>query len=74
MIPEVVGQMAYEVIGNHSTVTMAAETGQLQLKAVELIIVDSPHESAFYLEVLCRTLTATASGALPRRPECCASP
>ena len=31
VIPEVVNQVAYEVIGNDITVTMAAEAGQLEL-------------------------------------------
>ena len=33
MIPEVVNQIAFEVIGNDMTITMAAEAGQLQLNA-----------------------------------------
>ena len=33
VIPEVVNQIAYEVIGSDVTVTMAAEGGQLQLNA-----------------------------------------
>jgi aspartate ammonia-lyase len=38
IIPEVVNQIAFEVIGNDMTVTMAAEAGQLQLNAFEPII------------------------------------
>ncbi|MEE6165730.1 MULTISPECIES: aspartate ammonia-lyase [unclassified Mycolicibacterium] len=38
VIPEVVNQVAFEVIGNDLTVTMAAEAGQLQLNAFEPII------------------------------------
>jgi aspartate ammonia-lyase len=38
VIPEVVNQLAFEVIGNDLTVTMAAEAGQLQLNAFEPII------------------------------------
>lgn len=38
VIPEVVNQVAFEVIGNDLTVTMAAESGQLQLNAFEPII------------------------------------
>jgi aspartate ammonia-lyase len=38
VIPEVVNQVAFEVIGNDITVTMAAEAGQLQLNAFEPII------------------------------------
>ena len=38
VIPEVVNQVAYQVIGNDSTVTMAAEAGQLQLNVMEPVI------------------------------------
>ncbi len=38
VIPEVVNQVAYEVIGNDLTVTFAAEGGQLQLNAFEPVI------------------------------------
>jgi aspartate ammonia-lyase len=38
VIPEVVNQVAFEVIGNDLTVTMAAEAGQLELNAMEPVI------------------------------------
>jgi aspartate ammonia-lyase len=38
VIPEVVNQIAYQVIGNDLTVTLAAEAGQLQLNAMEPVI------------------------------------
>jgi len=41
VIPEVVNQVAFEVIGNDVTVTLAAEGGQLQLNAFEPIIAHS---------------------------------
>lgn len=39
VIPEVVNQVAYQVIGNDLTVTFAAEAGQLQLNAMEPVII-----------------------------------
>ena len=39
VIPEVVNQVAFQVIGNDLTVTLAAEAGQLQLNAFEPVIV-----------------------------------
>jgi aspartate ammonia-lyase len=39
VIPEVVNQIAFQVIGNDLTVTLAAEAGQLQLNAMEPVIV-----------------------------------
>ncbi|WP_168397888.1 aspartate ammonia-lyase [Acinetobacter indicus] len=45
VIPEVVNQIAFKVIGNDLTVTMAAEAGQLQLNVMEPVIAVSIHES-----------------------------
>lgn len=38
VIPEVVNQIAFNVIGNDTTITLAAEAGQLELNAFEPII------------------------------------
>lgn len=45
VIPEVVNQIAYRVVGNDLTVTMASEAGQLELNVMEPIIVHSLFES-----------------------------
>ncbi|MDX9820753.1 MAG: lyase family protein, partial [Syntrophales bacterium] len=39
VIPEMVNQIAFKVIGNDLTVTLAAEAGQLELNVMEPIIV-----------------------------------
>lgn len=57
IIPEVVNQIAFEVIGNDVTITMAAEGGQLQLNAFEPIIGHSLFKSVGHLAAGCRTLT-----------------
>ncbi len=57
IIPEVVNQIAYEVIGNDITITMASEAGQLQLNAFEPIIAHSLFKSIEHLAAGCRTLT-----------------
>ncbi len=57
IIPEVVNQVAFEVIGNDVTVTMAAEAGQLQLNAFEPIIAWSLFKSIYHLTAACNTLT-----------------
>src|SRR5690606_35391524 len=57
VIPEVVNQIAYEVIGNDVTVTFAAEAGQLQLNAFEPIIAHSLFKSIKHLHNGCVTLT-----------------
>jgi aspartate ammonia-lyase len=56
VIPEVVNQVAYEVIGNDMTITMASEAGQLQLNAFEPIIGWSLFKSVGHLTEACRTL------------------
>ncbi len=45
VIPEVVNQIAYKVVGNDLTVTMASEAGQLQLNVMEPIIAYSIMEN-----------------------------
>jgi aspartate ammonia-lyase len=56
VIPEVVNQIAFEVIGNDMTVTMAAEGGQLQLNAFEPIIAYSLFRSVPHLKQGCIVL------------------
>ena len=56
VIPEVVNQIAFEVIGNDVTVTFAAEAGQLQLNAFEPIIAHSLFKSVSHLRNGCLTL------------------
>ncbi|MCP9760454.1 aspartate ammonia-lyase [Aquitalea sp. S1-19] len=56
VIPEVVNQVAFEVIGNDMTVTMAAEGGQLQLNAFEPVIAYSLFRSVSHLIAACDTL------------------
>ena len=57
IIPEVVNQVAFEVIGNDVTVTMAAEAGQLELNAFEPVIAFNLFRSIDMLGRACRTLT-----------------
>jgi aspartate ammonia-lyase len=45
VIPEVVNQIAFKVIGNDLTVALAAEAGQLELNVMEPVIVQSLFES-----------------------------
>ncbi|MCZ4521403.1 aspartate ammonia-lyase [Rhodococcus ruber] len=56
VIPEVLNQVAYEVIGHDVTITMAAEAGQLQLNAFEPIIVKSLSDGMEHLSAACRTV------------------
>ena len=56
VIPEVMNQVAFEVIGNDVTITMASEGGQLQLNAFEPIMGWSLYKSIAHLTRACRTL------------------
>ncbi|MGC0367667.1 aspartate ammonia-lyase [Rhodococcus sp. 27YEA15] len=56
VIPEVVNQVAFEVIGNDVSITLAAEAGQLQLNAFEPIIAHSLFQSITHLTHACDTL------------------
>ena len=54
VIPEVVNQIAYRVIGNDLAVTMAAEAGQLELNVMEPVIAQSLFSS---IEILKNGMT-----------------
>lgn len=56
VIPEVVNQVCYKVIGNDITITFAAEAGQLQLNVMEPVIAQSLFESIELLNNACITL------------------
>ena len=56
VIPEVVNQVAFEVIGNDVAVSFAAEGGQLQLNAFEPVMAHSLFESLAHLRAGCLTL------------------
>lgn len=56
VIPEVVNQVAFEVIGNDVTISFAAEAGQLQLNAFEPIIAHSLFKSISHLQSACVSL------------------
>ena len=56
VIPEVVNQVCFKVIGNDLAITMAAEAGQLQLNVMEPVIGFSIMESIQYLTNAMNTL------------------
>lgn len=51
VIPEVVNQVCFKVMGNDLTISLAAEAGQLQLNVMEPVIASSLFES---LKLLCQ--------------------
>ena len=57
VIPEVTNQVCFKVIGNDTTVSFAAEAGQLELNVMEPIITASLFESLTWLKNAIETLT-----------------
>ena len=64
VIPEVVNQIAFLVIGNDVTVSFAAEAGQLQLNAFEPISAQSLFDSLIYLRNGCVILATRCVGGI----------
>ncbi|WP_425989405.1 aspartate ammonia-lyase [Ensifer sp. R-19] len=58
VIPEVVNQVAFQVIGSDLVVTLAAEAGQLQLNAMEPVIVFNLLQSISIMANAIRTLAS----------------
>ncbi len=56
VVPEVVNQVCFKVIGNDTTVTFAAEAGQLQLNVMEPVIGQAMFESIDILANACVNL------------------
>ncbi|GAA2073582.1 aspartate ammonia-lyase [Aeromicrobium tamlense] len=57
VIPEVVNQVAFQIIGHDVTVSMAAESGQLQLNAFEPVICYSLSAGLYRLRTAITSLT-----------------
>ncbi len=71
IIPEVVNQVAFEVIGNDLTVTLAAEAGQLELNVMEPVIAYNLFTSLDMLGRACRTLTERCIQGITANREVC---
>ncbi|MFB9136514.1 aspartate ammonia-lyase [Vibrio olivae] len=56
VVPEVVNQVCFKVLGNDNTVSFAAEGGQLQLNVMEPVIAQSMFESISLLSNACVNL------------------
>ncbi len=68
VIPEAVNQVAFDVIGNDVTVTMAAQAGQLQLNVMEPVIAYALFNSLTHLRNACRMfLTRCVEGITANR-------
>ena len=71
VIPEVVNQAAFLVIGNDVTIGMAVEAGQMELNAFEPIIFHDLFESIDVLRNAVDTLTVNCITGITANPERC---
>ncbi|MDI2125010.1 aspartate ammonia-lyase [Yinghuangia seranimata] len=69
VIPEAVNQVAFRVVGHDTTVTLAAEAGQLQLNAFEPVIAHSLLDSLALLTSAGRTLTERCVTGITANPD-----
>ncbi|WP_127127419.1 aspartate ammonia-lyase [Georgenia sp. SYP-B2076] len=71
VIPEVVNQVCFKVMGNDVTVTMAAEAGQLQLNVMEPVIAQALFESISLLTRACVALRERCVVGITANAEVC---
>jgi len=69
VIPEVVNQTAFYVVGADVTITMAAEAGQLQLNVMEPVIAFSLFTSLQYMTQAVNTLVKDCISGITANPE-----
>ena len=73
VIPEVVNQVCFKVFGNDSTVTFAADAGQLQLNVMEPVIAQAMFESISLLSNACVNLRDKCIDGITANREICAN-
>ncbi|CAI0997874.1 aspartate ammonia-lyase [Serratia quinivorans] len=71
VVPEVVNQVCFKVIGNDTCVTMAAEAGQLQLNVMEPVIGQAMFESIHILTNACYNLLEKCINGITANKEVC---
>ncbi|MBK9049219.1 MAG: aspartate ammonia-lyase [Bacteroidetes bacterium] len=71
VIPEVVNQVCFYVIGADTTITMACEAGQLQLNVMEPVIGFSLFTALEYMTHACTTLSDKCVKGITANPEVC---
>lgn len=71
VIPEVVSQVAFHIIGHDMTITMAAEAGQMELNAFEPVVFYNLFESISTLKEAVETLTDNCISGITANTERC---
>ena len=69
IIPEVVNQVCFQIIGNDVSVTLAAEAGQLQLNAFEPLMGHLLFDGINLLAAACTTLTDHCVAGITANPD-----
>jgi aspartate ammonia-lyase len=71
VIPEVVNQVCFYVVGADNTITMACEAGQLQLNVMEPVIAFSLFTAIDYLSNACDTLSSKCIPGITANADVC---
>ena len=71
VIPEVVNQVAFRIMGNDVTVSMAVEAGQFELNAFEPVVFDALFQSITILDRAVRTFTVNCVEGITANEERC---
>ena len=71
VIPEVVSQVAFNIVGNDVTISMAAEAGQLELNAFEPVVFYKLFESIVTMEGAIQTLVDNCVSGITANEEHC---
>ena len=71
VIPEVVNQVAFQVVGNDLTITMAAEAGQLELNVMEPVIAFRLFDTINILKNASRTLAEKCINGITANEDVC---
>jgi len=71
VIPEVMNQICFQVIGNDVTISMAAEAGQLELNVMEPVILFNLHRNIDLLTNGCKTLARKCVNGITANRDVC---
>ena len=71
MIPEVVSQVAFRVVGNDMTIAMSVEAGQMELNAFEPVVFDALIQSICILRNAARTFVYNCIDGITANEERC---
>ena len=71
VIPEVVSQVAFKIVGNDMTIAMAVEGGQMELNAFEPVVFDSLFQSITMLDNAAQTFVYNCINGITANEERC---